>query len=366
MKIAGLIGLALSVCLLASLHTTSPQTSPSPIEQSYLLSQDQTLNADERIFYLIELCHKSPLLNAPSEKVREWSMALFNFDTADQNMRTVGQKNAVTSLSYVDPAAALDLLTRVSFERPAAGQWVYEDPRFNAAEKVFTNFLNTAKPHNFSIVTDKARYLGQTGQYPYWAMAEVIHHSPPPSRDEINKILTDALISYTDETGFYNRDEEFLYLVWGLKDLKDSGADKNLASRLVAAFVHHLTNDPTHIPGDYYAEVHIPSTAKVFPFTDRNAAFLFQAFPVIRQYNPALANQLSQQEPQLIQATENMSYVSGGFVQGDPRSEDAAEKHLQLLQASLIKRIKERRDCNPDSAEQLDRKSTRLNSSHRL
>jgi len=337
------------------LQARSPKTvgsvfAATQFEQSpsYL---SQSVEKQYTLIHLVELCHLEVRPNHLSEKTKGVALTLFHLATIESNikLRAIGQKNAAACLSHVDPVAAMELLFNVKFQRPEPGEWLYEDPRYNAAETTFVNFVKL-KPLDIASIAIGARYLGETGQYPYAAIARVIRNLSASQKREARILLSDALTFYINEIGFYNRDEEFLRL---LKSLPNSLVDKQLAARAVAIFALRLQNSPIHIPGDYYAEIQIDSNGKIFSFTDRNAAFLFQAFPTIRHFNPRLAAQLSQCDPRLTQAMDKMSYISGGFVQENQTSEQTALRHLEWLQDSLInqiQRIKECQMCDPQPA----------------
>src|SRR5262249_15322208 len=240
---------------------------------------------------------------------------------------------------------SLQLLTQIPFQKPKPGEFVYEDQRYNAAEKIFLNYLKV-KPGDLAAIAASARSLGQTGQFPYRAVAAVVANSPNELSGDIDNLLKDALRFYAAETGFYNRDEEFLVLLQSVS--QNQSVNKDLAAQMATAFVHHLDNDPMEIPGDYYAEVHVEPSGTVFPFVDRNAAFRFRAIAAIQRCNPSLAKRLIQQDDNLGQAAVGeLQYISGGFVQGDPTAEQAAQQHLQWIQDSLVDRIRDSHDSNP-------------------
>jgi hypothetical protein len=85
---------------------------------------------------------------------------------------------------------------------------------------------------------------------------------------------------------------------------------------------------------------------------------LFQAFPAIRKFNPGLAVQLATENPQLKNATDDMRYVSGGFVAEGGSPEQATLQHAVGLQRSLVTRVKERANCDSSSATQLAQQLT--------
>src|SRR5947209_688024 len=350
MKTARQWRLLVSVWFLISLPAVPTEKDDGLVDESYRLSQ--MLGGREQLTYLIELCHLSPHLNLSTKKTQEYSLALFRLASTGQDakLRIIGQKNAVTCLSHADPTTAMELLSKIGFQQQP-GQWLYEDPRYNAAETAFVNLITMSRSQNtIDSVTANARYLGQTGQYPYFGVGMVIDRLPPDFKNQINTLFNDAVQFYVSESGFYNRDEEFLFL---LRSLHNPSVDKDLIVRALTVFAQRLTSSPIHFPGDYYAEIHVDSSGKVFPFTDRNEAFLFLIFPAIRKLNPTLAMELRQRDAKLDEATDGMHYIPGGFVQGSPTSQQAARQHFQWLQESLVSRIKEQQGCNPESVVQL-------------
>jgi TPR repeat protein len=338
-------------------------TDSALLSQSYILSQH--LGGRERVYQLSEQCRVSTEPAVAAKSAQEWCLKLYEVASAEPNVqiRIVGQKNALMFLSYRNPALAMTKTHEIDLQRPSPGQMMYEDPRSAFLETMFLNFLALGKPQGISEIIALANYVGQTGQYPYRAMAAVMERLEKSGESEksrkanVNAILSDALAFYTQETGYYNRDEEFLVL---LRSLSNSGVDRDLAEQASALFVHHLMNDPVHVPGDYYAEVHVAD--KVVSFTDRNETFLFQAFPSIRQFNPILAGQLSRQRPELNQASDKMQYISGGFIMGNPTSQQAKQQHLKWLQESLVARIRAEQDSNPELMVQLAQRLSDLSS----
>jgi hypothetical protein len=350
--------LVITLCLIPNALAASTQRDDPLLEQSYRLSQ--TLGGRERVFYLIELCRLSAQPQIASEKAQERCLKLFDVASAESDVRTriAGQKNALMFLSYVNPALSVKLVPKIEVQRPGPGQMLWEDFRSDLMETQFQNFLTILKPKDYSEIIAQARYVGQTGQYPYRALAAIIGDLSGTHKNDANTMLSDAVTFYARETGYYNRDEEFLSL---LRSLKNSDVDNGIAAQAVSMFVQHLQSDPIHLPGDYYGEIHL-SDGKVFPFTDRNAAFLMEAFPAIRRFRSDLAARLGEHDARLTEAADNMSYISGGFVQGDPTSAQARQQHFQWLQQSLLNRIKECQDSNPQLTAQLAQRLTDLSS----
>ena len=355
MNPARIVLIALYLAFFAAQPALCLQDDAAVLEQSYNLSQ--RLGGSERLYYLIELCRVSAQLQPPATRAKGWCNEAYNI-AAEQGgkLRTAAQKDAVAFLSYLDAPSSLQLLTQIPFQKPKPGEFVYEDQRYNAAEKVFLNYLKV-KPGDLGAVVASARSLGQTGQFPYRAIAAVVENSPNQLSGEINNLLKVALGFYATETGFYNRDEEFLVLLQSVS--QSQFVNKDLAAQMAAAFVHHLDNDPIQLPGDYYAEVHVEPSGTVFPFADRNETFRYRGIAAIQRCNPSLATQLIRQDDNLRQAAAGeLQYVSGGFVQGDPTAEQAAQQPLQWIQDSLVDRIRDCHASNPQSAAQLAQRLT--------
>lgn len=350
--------LFLCSCLLLALPAASFQNSGSLIDQSFALSQNLTGN--QRLFYLTELTRVSALIIPPPPQAQEWCQMLFRVASleSDRGNRIAGQKNALKQLAAFNPALALARLHDVEVRKPAANQMLYEDFRSNAVEAIFLSFLKV-KPQGLSTVEAQARYVGETGQYPYRAMAAVLDQTKPPTQDT-NDIVSEALSFYAQETGYINRDEEFLVF---LKALPGSNVDKDIGAQVVSTFAQRITHEPVQSYANYYGEVQLPH-GPVVPFTDRNRAFLFQAFPVIHYFNASVARKLEGEFPELAQAgaltpTDEMLYISGGFVRGNPSSEQVLRQHIQRIQDSLLDRIQERiEQGDPQSAADLAQRLT--------
>jgi hypothetical protein len=251
MKTTFFVELLIVFCFAVGLPASLAQGEDSFLHESYTLSQK--LGGPEQMFYLIAFCRAGSLQYPPWEKMHDAVSTLSNLSSNEKNLelRVLIQKEGAACLSYIDPIGAMDLLLKINFQRPGPGKWVYEDPRNNAAETIFGNFLISQHSLAADKIATAARYLGQTGQYPYRAIATVIN-STLVSKDQANMLLRDAVDSYANESGFYDRDEEFLVL---LREIKNSPIENELANRAVTLFVQRLEKGPIQFPGNYYARI---------------------------------------------------------------------------------------------------------------
>lgn len=356
-RVWGLI--AITVCAVIT-PSMSAQTSNPTLDDAYRLNH--ILNGAEQLYHLIQVARVSAAVGTPPEQGKALCLELFQLaskEKDDLRRRIIGQKSAVRYLSYFDPAYAMTLLREVAVQHAEPGQRLYEDLRYDAAVDLFVNYLEKIKPAGLSTITDASRYLGNTGQYPYQAMAAVVQRLPKALKGdannikaETNNILSDALSSYSRETTYRNRDEEFLILLRSLLKLQDSEVSKELVAEALKTYVEQLLQDRIDIDGDYYSHIYT-ATGNRIAFADRNHAFLFQVFPVIRRFSPDFATQLLQQFPELDQATDELKYISGGFVRSNLTPDEARQRHMIYLQESLVARVKQRAACDLNSASEL-------------
>ena len=336
-----------SIALFLPLYVAAAaQTSNTLLEKSYELSQ--SLNGPERVFYLSELTHISTQIEPLPPAGEDWCLMSFRVASAetDPAIRIPGQKNALADLSFFNPGLSMSLFPTIEIEQPDEDGMLSEDLRSDAAPAIFKNYLQKFRARGLIAISAQARYLGLTGQYPYRAIADIISLL---TKDEADAIMSDVLGFYRRETGFYNRDEEFLYFLETISALKSNPVSDNLMKQAVDSYVDRLQNASIRLPGNYYGEIHT-NTGTVVSFTDRNRAFLFKVSPLIRRFDPDRATKLQNADPELSQSTPDMHYVSGGFVLGQPSSSSAAQKHQEWLQFSLLTRIKEQECSDPQAA----------------
>jgi hypothetical protein len=336
-----------SIALFLPLYVAAAaQTSNTLLEQSYALSH--TLSGSERVYYLSELTHIATQVEPPPGAAEDWCLTSFQVASAENDpaVRIAGQKNALADLSFFNPALSMSLFLTLEVEYPDEHGMLLEDLRSDAADKIFKNYLRKFRSRGLVAISAQARYLGQTGQYPYRAIANI---ASLLTKEEAVPVLNDALGFYRHETGFYNRDEEFLYFLQTIGALDGSPVNGDFMKQAIDAYVDRLQNDSIQFPGNYYSEIHTTIGA-VVPFTDRNRAFLFRVFPLVRSFDPELATKLQNADQTLTRSASGMHYVSGGFVMGKPSSTSAAKKHQEWLQYSLLTRIKEQECSDPQAA----------------
>ncbi len=324
----------------------SVQSPADILSQSYSLLEQ--VKAADRLYYFDDLAKASSEMTPHPVKTEEWCNTLFVMasQTQDPRVRESGKKNALMYLSSVNPVSALGRLREVQLPPAPAGELRNEDIRADAADKIFQNLLDRAGIKSLSDIEDTARFLGKTGQYPYRAVATLLgRFSTEEARSAANGLFGDALAFYTQETGFQNREEEFLSLLTsdGLHRV-----DQQLVVPALHLFIDRILKQSADERVHYYAQVFVPG-GTVVPFSDRNRAFLFLVTPAVRRFDHDFADDLGRRYPELKEAstTNKMYYISGGLFFGNPA--EAGKSHIKWLQQSLVDKIRELDDADPDT-----------------
>jgi hypothetical protein len=257
--------------------------------------------------------------------------------------RVAHEKNSLLCLSKVDPIAALREYSTIEDPQPQVDGTFPEDVRADGALTVFSRAWNSQAtiPAKFAVLRDieaEASRIGRTGEYPYEGMARMIEAILATQADEATdraeKIFRDALHSYRQEPHkFINRDEEFKRF---LEATKDKIVDRALLAEATQVFVDKVLHSPKDM--DYVSEIHTSKgTAR---FTNDKAELLFQEFPTVEKFVPALAAGLKRQNPELNKAVESMDKpITGGYVALDKDALAMQQMHSKIWQTNIVMRI---------------------------
>jgi hypothetical protein len=356
----GFLAMLLGTTLITkSFGTSQPLDRASRLlEQSYTLSNQ--MSPAERPYYLLNLIVSSKDI-VPDARIEGWCKELFQvaFEVQDGWDRVALEKNAIVLLSAVKPVAAMQLFSKVEDPQPDSDGTFPEDVRADSALPVFGNYWKDAKdtPEKLSRLSEikaQAKRLGETGEYPYVAMSFMIGEldklSTEESKKESHEIFVEALGFYQNgSTKFLNRNRQFLKF---LQDLRTKKAipDVDLFTQALHVFSVKLMQSPKDM--DFAGEFR-NSKGVAIPVTDDRVASLVAAIPMIREYSPELATQLTREYPELAQADENMQYFSAGYISPDLQKSQAVLLHSRILQRSLVKEIEKLQLSNPEAAKLL-------------
>ena len=264
------------------------------------------------------------------------------------------EKNAVMALSYQNPARAMAMLR--SLDLPIAdGDSFTEDLRSDGAVTVFQNYWRAHKPKGVSELRSTAAFLGQTGQYPYMAIQDVILDlaaSAPKEQKQLpipaQSLLSDAYSSYERGSKFEIEDDEFVEF---LKALKPVLPPNILRQGLELAVDHLLDPDRPHPQQSYLA--HVQTEKGSATFQHRQEMLLFELLPLIREIDPNWAVQVIHRDPVLAQAEGNSGkeITAEGVI--SPGSSGPISEQSPGIQRSRAAAAGELAQTNPDGALQL-------------
>lgn len=369
MKHSRLAVLAFTLAVLSLLAGFTKVKSPESrsaanklLDESFALSPQ--IEDSSRVFYLLQLTQAGATSRHPREQ--EWCTQMFH---AAQNVRdpwdrVALEKNAVAALSRVNPMAAMDLFWRV--EAPAADERgnYPEDVRADAAAVIFPRYFEdqiqtaSAKGPESRVhsaldeIHHHAIQIAQTGEYPYRAMAAVIKKLAQTKNEQsdINLIFTEAVRFYSEtKPKFRNRHAEFLVL---LQTAIDTVSDSALVHAGIDQFVKNTRVPAVQANISFEAEYRTQA-GEVIKFNDRERSLLFRALPSIRKADPGLAKSLDAEFANFNRASENMTYISGGVVEGSFSAQETAAMHARMRQISLLGLIQARQQTNPAEATKL-------------
>jgi hypothetical protein len=319
------------------------------LESSYSAAGQQ-INTTERLFFLTDLARASSEIYPHPPETAAWSKELFVVASQmhDPAFREPGKKNALRYLSSVDPVLANQRLRDVENLPAPSGQIHDEDIRADAAVEIFVNFWERSGADSLPEIENTATRLRETGQHPYRAVGALLQRMSSTPTDAIriqaNKLFSEAFESYKQETGFQNREEEFLSL------LRSEGltlADCSLVAPALHSYAKNLLDQSGDQQAHYYAQIFVEG-GDIVPFSDRNRAFLFLTAPVIRRCDPGFADALVRQYSELSEASNNkMHYISGGLFFGSPS--EAGQQHIKWLQQSIVNKIREINNSNENT-----------------
>jgi hypothetical protein len=326
------------------------------LNESYALSNQ--MDDSQQAYYLVDLTQQGMGI-VPSERMLEWCKALFRLASQLKEPwdRSANQKNAIVALSRFNPELAMEIFPQVD-PPPTDKATLREDVRANAANTIFGNFWKAVGSNGLSEIENQSRTIAKTGQYPYAAIAHILGEMEKTPDVELHKMAADifreALEFYKQETSrFENRDEEFLQFFIDRQDSQVTVAPKikdvALLKDALHAFVDNLMEKRAEKQASFGADIYTSNGLEV-SFTDRNKAFLFFVFPLIQKLDAPWAANLMQRNSSLALATRQMSYLSKGFVNGNPTAEEAAHMHDEMWQNSLVAAMRDLYRANPRTA----------------
>jgi hypothetical protein len=324
------------------------------LNQSYAIGR--RLRGQERISYLIELTRAGVSIDPDS--TRHWCEQLFALSSRSPLDwdHVAGQKNAAVALAPLDANRAMELLARVDPPQPLDGHFP-EDVRADAAAHIFPWFWQAYGMKRLARIQFQARDIGDTGEYPYRAMAGIIDHlldlNSPDASVQAEAGFRDALGYYKRHSKFSNEEEEFLDLLAigrriGAPDAYREGLELFIARVSVPA------DSDVALGGT-------PQTAQGnVRLQDHNQRLLSRVLPLVTELDPAWTQKLIEQRPELKAPENDVELLGAAIIHGDPTAQDVEARQRLMLEKALLPKIAAARQTDPQAAAQMAMSLTTL------
>ena len=344
------MGLRITFAALALVGVLSAQSTPKaqPIRQKRMLPDSFLLESYQLSKELVPF-ERATLLNYLSLAAAQHHLSCTSA-WSEENLQLARQlpmtwtrwaveKNSLVALSYAKPNRALALIR--SMELPSEGIGFREDIRSDGANTIFDNYWRAHQAKGVARLRDEAMYIGQTGQYPYRAIEHIVANlaaTGPKGQSAIpataQTLITDAYFFYRRGSQFEVEDDEFVEF---LQNLRPIIASNILKQGLDLAVERLLDKDRPHAKQGYLVRIQTENGSAVF--RRRQDTLLFYLLPLVRELDPAWAEQIIQRDEALGQAEGNngKGIMSEGItIPGDSSAPSDLADGLQRSRASAV------------------------------
>lgn len=334
---------------------TATQVQDSQAERllvdSYLSGMN--LAPQEHAFLLVTLSSAAAKIQPSLCKL--WSKELFklSFKLPMNWNRVAYEKNALVALAAVDPIGAFELFGQIDTPIPTPSGDLPEDLRADAANTVFVQYWKSKGPAGLEQLRSEAAHLGDTGQYPYMAMAAIlvdVSKTNDNSHLAASALFGDALAYYGRGSSFGTEDYDFIAFLEEVWDL----VSHNLRQQGLELAVKRLVQKSKPREGEVFSG-QVSSKSGVAQFESEAQQELYELLPRIREINPKWAQTLVEEHPFLAQteAGTNKASSSGAAViysGSEAQSGQLAALRGQASQLAQFSAAMAAASSNPDEA----------------
>jgi hypothetical protein len=262
-----------------------------------LLKQAERLSRDfvpeERADILDDLAAAAVPLR-PSQ-AKAWANQLFHIsqELPTGQFRASVQRNALCVIAKVDAYRAASLWKlQDAPETWANGRVVQEDIRSDGTLILFPALWQANQAESISTIEALADWLGQTGQYPYGPVAEVMRKLAPVDPQRVQSLYGAGIRYLPNGQRFETTNRQFVSFILSTRNLVDQ---RSLENALEAA-VQSIENASKHyrLPR-VTAEVTTPQGSKAFG--SQAEVLIYELLPSIREFDPDFARRLIEKYP---------------------------------------------------------------------
>jgi hypothetical protein len=213
------------------------------------------------------------------------------------------EQAAVTNLSRVDPDHAMEMFGMVDSPIPLQNGSFPDDVRAYGAQTIFREFWTLHRLAGLDRLRRVAQHVGETGEYPYLAMAPIVSELADGHQELAVSIFTEALTFYQRRSKFSS---ENLYFIQFLQMTRHS-IQFPLVKEGIEEIVQRLTTEKSPSQSVYRGQVY--GNRGGFETNDENDRLLIQVLPLLREIDPAAARSLVEERPSL----RNAAAATGDF-----------------------------------------------------
>lgn len=341
-----------------SLLQSAASTAASPenlLEQSY--RQGHYFGSEERCFLLFRLADAAAHMHTTAGDVlaKRWAEELFRqaLKLPDDWNKGAFQKNALVTLSLVDAVKAFDWFRRMPPPNLSGGTMPPEDLRSFGARTIFLRLWEVKGETAIAPIRRQARYIGQTGEYPYAAMIPILAQLAREHKTRLfESIVTEAITFHNQGVRVRSANREFLDFLnanWpNLSPVLKREVLDAAVSNLVTAQKEKA--DSTRI----YSGRVVTNKGTV-SFSNPDLQLLYKVLPKVREIDPRWAERLEQDYPELVQSGDGHKFSSEmTIVKAEGVTpERAAAEGDRRLQGSVLAKVEETASSDPDGAANL-------------
>lgn len=315
--------------------------------RSYLASQK--LLPEERAMVLLQLSLNAAKIEPSYDRL--WSQELFSlaFELPRNWNRLAFEKNALETLSQVDPVLALQLFGEMDDPIPTDAGAFPEDTRAFAAQAVFAAYWRQRGPAGLEEILSHARHLGDTGQYPYLAMIPIVLTLAKTSPNYSEEIVNNAATYFSRGSRFESANPDFVQFLNSVWDAMPAP----LKHQALQVAVQQLTEPRApDIDVSFKGDSH--TNTKAMEFRDRNKQILFELLPRIREVDEQWAKRLVDVDSSLAAAMDSGGIQSSqsatiqGVSSASPAQLTAAQ--ARAAQQRTLSQVEQQAPNDPDAA----------------
>jgi hypothetical protein len=302
-------------------------TSERLLIQSYL--QGMQFVPEERAFLLTRLHDAAQEINSSLAVL--WAEETFQltFDLAPSWNRLSHQKNSLITLSRFDSRGAMELFASLDVPIDSKDSLLPEDMRAQAAVTIFGRFWKAQGVQGLDLIRVYAKGLGETGQYPYLAMAALIKDLSATDPPQAESIYAEATAYYRKPSKYRDSDAKFARFILDTEKY----LSVSLRKSALEAVLERVERQKPRV-GDGELVVAARSSAVNFATTQPEFLVLLRLLPAFEHVDPEWRKQLINKYPALsVEAAQPR--IETAFVGGAPGTVDDSVKQRVLERTRL-------------------------------